>query len=119
VRIVRSLKDSLSSSRGHLAATKTRRRSYPNAGGVRPGSAQFVGRVLKDGEKWTLILVQKFSTRRNRSGRPDPTAGTTAHEWLLLVTDGILVAVGTVNLTWVGTPKPIETKVTESNSSVT
>jgi len=75
-----------------------------------PGPAN-LARVQKDGEKWTLILVRELrhSPEKVWQALTDP-----AHlrEWAPFVTDGSLGAVGTVKLTWVGNPKPIETKVT-------
>ena len=75
-----------------------------------PGPASGA-QVRKDGEKWTLILVRKLrhSPEKVWQALTDP-----AHlrEWAPFVTDGSLGAVGTVKLTWVGAPTPIETKVT-------
>jgi uncharacterized protein YndB with AHSA1/START domain len=76
-----------------------------------PGPAS-LARVLKDGEhKWTLILVRELrhSPEKVWEALIDPAQ---LREWAPFVTDGSLGTVGTVNLTWVGTPKPIETKVT-------
>jgi uncharacterized protein YndB with AHSA1/START domain len=76
-----------------------------------PGPAN-LARVLKDGEqKWTLVLVRELrhSPEKVWDALIDPAQ---LREWAPFVTDGSLDAVGTVNLTWVGTPKPIETKVT-------
>jgi uncharacterized protein YndB with AHSA1/START domain len=75
-----------------------------------PGPAN-LARVQKDGDKWTLILVRELrhSPEKIWQALTDP-----AHlrEWAPFVTDGSLGAVGTVKLTWVGAPTPIETKVT-------
>ena len=75
-----------------------------------PGPAN-LARVLKDGEKWTLILVRELrhSPEKVWQALTDPAQ---LREWAPFVTDGSLGAVGTVQLTWVGNPKPIETKVT-------
>jgi hypothetical protein len=75
-----------------------------------PGPAN-LARVLKDGEKWTLVLVRELrhSPEKVWAALTDPAQ---LREWAPFVTDGSLGAVGTVKLTWVGTPKPIETKVT-------
>ena len=79
-----------------------------------PGPAN-LARVQKDGEKWTLILVRELrhSPERIWQALTDP-----AHlrEWAPFVTDGSLGAVGTVKLTWVGTPTAIETKVTRAEA---
>jgi len=76
-----------------------------------PGPAN-VARVLKDGEdKWTLILVRdlRHSPEKVWKALTDPSH---LREWAPFITDASLGAVGTVNITWVGNPKPIETKVT-------
>ena len=75
-----------------------------------PGPAN-LARVLKDGEKWTLILVRELrhSPEKVWQALTDPAQ---LREWAPFVTDGSLGAVGTVKLTWVGAPMPIETKVT-------
>jgi uncharacterized protein YndB with AHSA1/START domain len=76
-----------------------------------PGPAN-LARVLKDGEKqWTLILVRELrhSPEKVWQALTDPVQ---LREWAPFVVDASLAAVGTVNLTWVGKPTPIETKVT-------
>jgi uncharacterized protein YndB with AHSA1/START domain len=74
-----------------------------------------LARVQKDGEKWTLILVRELRHAPEKvwQALTDP-----AHlrEWAPFVTDGSLGAVGTVKLTWVATPTPIETKVTRAEA---
>ena len=79
-----------------------------------PGPAN-LARVQKDGEKWTLILVRELRHAPEKvwQALTDP-----AHlrEWAPFVTDGSRGAVGTVKLTWVGTPTPIETKVTRAEA---
>ena len=73
--------------------------------------------VRKDGEKkWTLILVRELRHPPEKvwQALTDP-----AHlrEWAPFVADGNLGTVGSkVNLTWVGTPKPIETTVTRADA---
>jgi len=75
-----------------------------------PGPA-FGAQVRKNGEKWTLILVRELrhSPEKVWQALTDP-----AHlrEWAPFQVDGSLGTMGTVNLTWVGTPKAIETRVT-------
>ncbi len=76
-----------------------------------PGPANLV-QVLKDGEKqWTLILVRELrhSPEKVWQALTDPVQ---LREWAPFVVDTSLGAVGKVNLTWVGRPIPIETKVT-------
>jgi uncharacterized protein YndB with AHSA1/START domain len=79
-----------------------------------PGPASGA-QIRKDGEKWTLILVRELrhSPEKVWQALTDP-----AHlrEWAPFVTDGSLGAVGTVNLTWVGAPKPLETTVTRADA---
>src|SRR5438552_8379524 len=70
----------------------------------------------KDKDKWTLILVRELrhSPEKVWQALTDP-----AHlrEWAPFVADGSLSTVGSkVNLTWVGTPTPIETTVTRADA---
>jgi len=66
--------------------------------------------VRKDGEKWTLILIRELPHAPEKvwEALTDP-----AHlrEWAPFDVDESLGDVGTVNLTWVGTTQPLETKV--------
>jgi uncharacterized protein YndB with AHSA1/START domain len=79
-----------------------------------PGPASGA-QVCKDGEKWTLILVRELrhSPEKVWEALTDP-----AHlrEWAPFVVDESLGAVGTVKLTWVGRPTPLETKVTRADA---
>jgi uncharacterized protein YndB with AHSA1/START domain len=79
-----------------------------------PGSAS-AAQVRKDGEKWTLILVRELRHAPEKvwQALTDP-----AHlrEWAPFVTDGSLGTVGSVKLTWVGTPTPLETRVTRADA---
>jgi len=79
-----------------------------------PGPAG-AAQVRKDGEKWTLILVRELRHPPERvwQALTDP-----AHlrEWAPFEVDGSLGMVGTVNLTWVGAPKPLETTVTRADA---
>ena len=78
-----------------------------------PGPASGA-QVRKDGEKWTLILVRdlRHSPEKVWQALTDP-----AHlrEWAPFETDGSLGTVGTVNLTWGGSPA-LETKVTRADA---
>jgi uncharacterized protein YndB with AHSA1/START domain len=78
-----------------------------------PGPARGA-QVRKDGEKWTLILVRELrhSPERVWQALTDP-----AHlrEWAPFDVDGNLGTAGAVKLTWVGTPTPIETRVTRAD----
>lgn len=72
--------------------------------------------LRKDGEKWALILIRELrhSPEKVWQALTDP-----AHlrEWAPFDADGNLATAGaTVNLTWVGTGRPIETKVTRADA---
>jgi uncharacterized protein YndB with AHSA1/START domain len=71
--------------------------------------------VRKEGEKWTLILVRELRHTPEKvwQALTDP-----AHlrEWAPFDTDASLGTVGTVKLTWVGNPTPIETTVTRADA---
>jgi uncharacterized protein YndB with AHSA1/START domain len=75
-----------------------------------PGPARGA-QVRKEGEKWTLILVRELrhSPEKVWQALTDPAQ---LREWAPFVTDGSLGAPGTVKLTWVGAPTPLETRVT-------
>src|SRR5215472_6751256 len=80
-----------------------------------PGPA-FGAQVRKNNEnKWTLILVRELRHAPEKvwQALTDP-----AHlrEWAPFVTDGSLGTLGTVKLTWVGTPTPLETTVTRADA---
>jgi uncharacterized protein YndB with AHSA1/START domain len=79
-----------------------------------PGPASGA-QVRKDGEKWTLILVRELRHPPEKvwQALTDP-----AHllEWAPFVADGNLGTVGAVNLTWAGTPAPLETRVTRADA---
>src|SRR5262245_20688409 len=80
-----------------------------------PGPASGA-QVRKNGEKWTLILVRELHHAPEKVWRAltDP-----AHlrEWAPFETDGSLGTVGTVKLTWVGAPTPLETRVTRADAA--
>jgi len=70
----------------------------------------------KDGDKWTLILVRELhhSPEKVWQALTDP-----AHlrEWAPFEVDASMGTAGaTVNLTWVGTPTPLETRVTRADA---
>jgi hypothetical protein len=79
-----------------------------------PGPARGA-QVRKDGEKWTLILVRELrhSPEKVWQALTDP-----AHlrEWAPYDADGNLGTVGTVKLTWVGNPTPLETTVMRADA---
>jgi hypothetical protein len=72
--------------------------------------------IRKEGERWTLILVRELRHAPDKvwQALTDP-----AHlrEWAPFDADGSLGTVGSkVNLTWVGNPRPIETRVTRADA---
>jgi hypothetical protein len=80
-----------------------------------PGPASGA-QVRKEGDKWTLILVRELRHPPDKvwQALTDP-----AHlrEWAPFVVDGSLGTVGAkVNLTWVGNPTPLETKVVRADA---
>ena len=80
-----------------------------------PGPANGA-QVRKDGEKWTLILVRELrhSPEKVWQALTDPAQ---LREWAPFEADGNLGTVGTVNLTWVGTQKTLETTVTRADAT--
>jgi uncharacterized protein YndB with AHSA1/START domain len=85
-----------------------------------PGPA-YGAQVKKDGaekdkDKWTLILVRELRHSPEKVWQA-LTAPAQLREWAPFVVDGSLGTVGaTVNLTWVGNPTPIETRVTRADA---
>jgi Polyketide cyclase / dehydrase and lipid transport len=82
-----------------------------------PGPA-YGAQIKKDGpqkDKWTLILVRELrhSPEKVWQALTDPAQ---LREWAPFVTDANLGTLGPVNLTWVGNPAPIETKVTRADA---
>jgi uncharacterized protein YndB with AHSA1/START domain len=79
-----------------------------------PGPASGA-QVRKEGDKWTLILVRELrhSPTKVWQALTDPAQ---LREWAPFVTDGSLGIPGTVKLTWVGTPTPLETRVTRADA---
>jgi len=71
--------------------------------------------VEKHGDKWTLILVRELRHPPEKvwAALTDPAQ---LREWAPFVVDASLGAPGTVNLTWVGNPTPLATKVTRADA---
>jgi len=80
-----------------------------------PGPANLAQVRKMDGPKWTLILVRELRHPPEKvwEALTDPAQ---LREWAPFEVDGNLGAVGTVKLTWVGTPTPLETKVTRADA---
>ena len=79
-----------------------------------PGPASGA-QVEKNGEKWVLILVREL---RHPPEKVWQAITDPAHlrEWAPFETDGSLGTVGTVKLTWMGTPTALETRVTRADA---
>jgi uncharacterized protein YndB with AHSA1/START domain len=80
-----------------------------------PGPASGAQVIKQDRDKWTLILVRELRHPPEKvwQALTDP-----AHlrEWAPFEADGNLSTVGTVKLTWVGTPTPIAITVTRADA---
>ena len=72
--------------------------------------------VRKDGEKWTLIVVRELHHPPEKVWKA-LTEPAHLREWAPFDADGSLDTVGTVKLTWVGTPVPQETTVTRADAA--
>ena len=79
-----------------------------------PGSAN-VARVRKDGETWTLVLVKDLQHPPEKVWRA-LTEPEHLREWAPFDAAADLGRIGTVNVTWVGAPAPIETRVTRATA---
>jgi uncharacterized protein YndB with AHSA1/START domain len=79
-----------------------------------PGPASGA-QVREGGEKWTLILVRELhhSPETVWQALTDPAY---LREWAPFEVDGNLGTIGTVELTWIGTPTPLETKVARADA---
>jgi uncharacterized protein YndB with AHSA1/START domain len=75
-----------------------------------PGQAN-VANVRKAGEIWKLVLVKDLPYPPEKVWRA-LTEPEHLREWAPFDASGDLGKVGTVELTWVGAPTPIETRVT-------
>jgi uncharacterized protein YndB with AHSA1/START domain len=79
-----------------------------------PGPASGA-QVIKDGDKWALILTRELRHPREKvwQALTDP-----AHlrEWAPFDADGNLGAIGTVKLTWIGTGQISEARVTRADA---
>ena len=71
--------------------------------------------VRKDGEKWTLILVRQLRHSPEKVWRA-LTEPAHLREWAPFDVDSNLSTVVAVNLTWVGAPQAMETRVTRADA---
>jgi uncharacterized protein YndB with AHSA1/START domain len=81
-----------------------------------PASGAQVRKDLgQDKNKWTLILVRQLrhSPEKVWQALTDPKH---LRQWAPFDVDGSLDAVGKVNLTWVGNPRPFETSITRAEA---
>ena len=81
-----------------------------------PGPARGAQVQKDEGQQWTLILVRELGHAPEKvwEALTDPMQ---LREWAPFVVDGNIGIVGaTVNLTWVGNPKPIQTTVTRADA---
>jgi uncharacterized protein YndB with AHSA1/START domain len=79
----------------------------------KPGPAD-VAKVRKDGETWTLVLVRDLRHAPEKVWRAI-TEPTHLREWAPFDASGDLGKVGTVEVTWVGSPAPVETRITRAD----
>ena len=80
-----------------------------------PGPASGA-QVRKNGEKWTLILVRELRHAPEKVWLA-LTEPSQVREWAPFETDGSLGTAGsTVNLSWIGAPKPLQTTVTRADA---
>ena len=79
-----------------------------------PGPAS-AAQVRKGGEKWTLVLVRELRHPPEKvwQALTDPAQ---LREWAPFDVDASLDKVGTVKMTWLGSPAPLETKVTRAEA---
>ncbi|HTS11762.1 MAG TPA: SRPBCC family protein [Candidatus Limnocylindrales bacterium] len=80
-----------------------------------PGPASGAQVRKNEGEKWTLILVRELrhSPEKVWQALTDPAQ---LREWAPFEVDGGLGKIGTVKLTWAGSPTAIETRVTRADA---
>ena len=79
-----------------------------------PGPAD-VASVRKDGETWTLVLVKDLRHPPEKVWRA-LTEPAHLREWAPFDASGDLGNVGPVNVTWIGTTAPVETRVTRADA---
>jgi uncharacterized protein YndB with AHSA1/START domain len=80
----------------------------------RPGPAD-VAKVRKDGETWKLVLVKDLRHPPEKVWRA-LTEPAHLREWAPFDASGDLGKVGTLEVTWVGAPMPIETRITRADA---
>jgi uncharacterized protein YndB with AHSA1/START domain len=78
-----------------------------------PGPAD-MATVDKDGETWTLVLVKDLRHPPEKVWRAI-TEPEHLREWAPFDASADLGKVGSLEITWVGAPKPVETRVTRAD----
>ena len=78
------------------------------------GSAD-LAKVHKDGETWTLVLVKDLHHPPEKVWRAI-TEPAHLREWAPFDASGDLGTVGTVEIAWIGAPKPVEARVTRADA---
>jgi uncharacterized protein YndB with AHSA1/START domain len=80
-----------------------------------PGPATGAEVRKDDDNKWTLILVRnlRHSPEKVWQALTDPVQ---LREWAPFVVDANLANSGTVNITWVGTPQAVATRITRAEA---
>ena len=79
-----------------------------------PGPAN-VAKVRKDGETWTLVLVRDLRHPPEKVWRA-LTEPTSLREWAPFDASADLGKVGTVEVTWIGSPTPSEARITRADA---
>jgi uncharacterized protein YndB with AHSA1/START domain len=79
-----------------------------------PGPAN-VAKVQKDGETWTLVLTKDLHHPPEKVWRA-LTEPEHLREWAPFDASSRLDKVGTVEVTWVGAPAPVETRITRADA---
>ena len=74
--------------------------------------------VQKGGDKWTLILVRELRHSPEKVWQAI-TEPEHLREWAPFDADASLATVGTVKLSWIGRPTPLETKITRADAPKT
>jgi len=78
-----------------------------------PGPAD-VAKVDKDGETWKLILVKDLRHPPEKVWRAI-TEPAHLREWAPFDASGDLGTIGTAEITWVGSPEPVEIRITRAD----
>jgi hypothetical protein len=110
----RNLSSSASDYNGLININEEEEKKMTHQEQYTPGPASGA-QVRKGGDKWTLIMIRELghSPEKVWQALTDPTE---LRGWAPFEVDGNLGSVGTVKLTWVGTPTSVETRVTRAEA---